>query len=138
MPDNCTGETICVSGRCENAFPRVYQVVSVGVTVPTTNPTNGQAWDIGGGAPDLFLGDSTGVPITAAVQDQFSASFAGPFEISLIAGGSMRIDVWDEDATVDDHVLACQANPITAELLRGRAFSCARNGMMLTSTIRPK
>lgn len=137
-PDNCTGETICIAGKCEAAFPRVYRITNVSVMVPTSNPNNGSDWDIGGGAPDLFLGNQSGEPITAAIQDQFSASFPGPFEVQLIAGGTLRIDVWDEDLTSNDYAFACQANPITAALLRTRSFACSGNGMSLTSAINPK
>jgi len=136
--DACGGDTICISGRCESAFPRVYRLTNVTVTVPTTNPNNGQSWDVGGGAPDLYLGNATGTPISAAVQDQFSATFAGPFEIQLIAGGSLRLDAWDEDVTNPDPVLGCLADPITPVLLRARSFSCSRAGMSLSSVLSPK
>ncbi|MBL9016740.1 MAG: hypothetical protein JNL83_21310 [Myxococcales bacterium] len=137
-PDNCTGETLCVGGSCVAAFPRVYAITGVSVSVPTTNPNNGQTWDVGGGAPDLFLGNSNGVAFSGVVADQFSATFAGPFDVQLVAGATLRIDVWDEDVTTHDAAFACQANPITAQLLRTRTFACAVNGMTMTSTIRPK
>lgn len=137
-PDNCTGETICISGKCEAAFPRVYRITNVAVSMPTKNPNNNSDWDVGGGAPDLFLGDQQGNPITAAVQDQFSATFPGPFEVQLVAGNAFRMDVWDEDVTTNDFAFACQANPITAALLRTRSFGCAANGASLTSAINPK
>lgn len=107
------------------------------VAVPTTNPSNGEAWDAGGGAPDMFL-SANGTMLTPPVNDQFTASFAGPFDFSLIAGGSLRIDVFDEDITVDDGVLSCQETPITAQRLRTRVFSCAGGGLTFTSTIQPK
>jgi len=137
-PDNCTGETICISGKCEAAFPRVYRITNVSVMVPTKNPNNNSDWDVGGGAPDLYLGQMDGTPITAAVPDQFSATFPGPFEVQLVGGNAFRIDVWDEDVTTNDFAFACQANPITAALLRTRSFGCAANGASLTSTINPK
>lgn len=137
-PDNCTGETICISGKCEAAFPRVYQIANVVVSVPTTNPNNGSDWDIGGGAPDLFLGDQNGTAFSSVVQDQFSATFAGPFEVSLVAGTALRIDVWDEDISSNDFAFACQANPITAAILRSRTLACSASGESLSSSITPK
>ncbi len=137
-PDNCTGETICIAGKCQAAFPRVYRITNVSVMMPTKNPNNNSDWDVGGGAPDLFLGDENGTAITTAVPDQFSASFPGPFEVSLIAGAALRLDVWDEDVASNDWAFACQANPITAALLRSRKFNCSANGASLTSAINPK
>lgn len=137
-PDNCTGETICIASKCEPAFPRVYRITNVVASMPTTNPNNNSDWDAGGGAPDLFLGDQNGTPISTAVQDQFSATFAGPFEVQLVAGNALRLDVWDEDVAADDFAFACQANPVTAALLRSRTFACSGNGASLTSKINPK
>ena len=138
-PDNCTGETICLSGTCVAAFPRVYAITNVSVAVPTTNPNDGNAsWDTGGGAPDMYLGDETGVAITTAVQDQFSASFAGPFQVSLIGGAELRIYVWDEDLTVADYAYDCGYAAVTAAALRVRTLSCASSGITFTSTIRPQ
>ncbi|MGE3454993.1 MAG: hypothetical protein AB7O24_07780 [Kofleriaceae bacterium] len=135
--DNCGGETICISGRCEAAFPRVYSIRNVSVSVPTTNPANGSSWDAGGGAPDMFL-SSNGTMLTQPVDDQFMASFPGPFDVSLIAGATLQIDVYDEDITVHDGVMTCREMPITAQRLRTRMFGCAGNGMTFTSTIQPK
>jgi hypothetical protein len=137
-PDTCTGETICISGACEAAFPRVYRIANVVASMPTKNPNNGQDWDVGGGAPDLYLGDPSGNPITTAIADQFNATFPGPFEISLIAGGTLRVDVWDEDISSHDFAFGCQANPITSALLRSRTLSCAMSGASLSLAINPK
>ena len=137
-PDNCTAETICISGKCEPAFPRVYRITNVSVMVPTSNPNNNSDWDVGGGAPDLYLGDQQGTPISSAVQNQFSATFPGPLEVQLVAGTALRIDAWDEDVSVPDYAFGCQANPITAAQLRARAFGCAANGGSLNSVITPK
>lgn len=136
LNDTCAGETICVASACVAAFPRVYQISNVQVQVPTTKP-NGEPWDVGGGAPDLFL-RIDGVKVTNAVPDSFSAAFPGPFGVSLIAGQSVRIDVIDEDLTVDDPAFACQANPVTASLLRGRTFGCSVSGMRLDARIDPR
>ena len=134
--DNCSGETICMAGTCVAAFPRVYRVTNVSVSVPTTKP-DGSEWDGFGGAPDMFL-SSGGVALTAAVPNEFSASFAGPFEVALVAGQSLRVDVYDEDELADDYATGCERNPITAAVLRSRNFDCAGSGITFTSTIRPK
>lgn len=127
-----------MASACVAAFPRVYSLTNITVSVPSTNPNNNSTWDVGGGAPDIFLGNSMGVPFTTAVADSFNASFAGPFDVQLVAGATLRIDAWDEDATVDDFVMACQAMPVSASLLRARSFHCATAGMSMTSSINPK
>lgn len=136
--DSCPDETICIAGACEAAFPRVYSVTNVSVSVPTKNPNNNEDWDVGGGAPDLFLGDHTGNKLSMVVSDSFTATFAGPFDFQLIAGSSLELDVWDEDLTSNDPGFGCIANPITAAQLRGRTFSCTVSGASLSSSINPK
>lgn len=138
--DSCGGETICVSGSCVAAFGRVYSIRDVSVQVPTTDP-NGAAWDAGGGAPDLkleVLVNGTSVAMTPAVQDQFSATFAGPFNVTLIAGSSLELSVLDEDLTVDDPAYGCGASPIEAGQLRQRALMCASAGGTLSFEIDPR
>jgi hypothetical protein len=136
--DNCAGEAICVANACVAAFPRVYSITNVSVSVPTTNPNTGSAWDVGGGAPDLYLGDVNGVAFSPTVQDQFSAAFAGPFDVQLVAGQTLAVAVWDADLTTNDFAFGCQTNPVTAANLRGRSFGCTTQGMSMTARIDPK
>lgn len=135
--DTCGGETICVGNSCVAAFPRVYAITNVSVMLPTTDP-NGEAWDLGGGAPDLFVGDSSGNPLTNTVQDQFSATFPGPFDVQLIAGATLRISIWDEDVSANDLAFSCQAAPVTADLLRSRVLRCTQGGSTLAAALNPK
>lgn len=138
--DTCTGETICVGAACEAAFGRVYAITNVALAVPTTDPT-GAEWDLGGGAPDLFLVidvDGTVAATTATVQDEFSAAFAGPYNAQLIAGSTLELTAYDEDVSDDDLAYVCSAAPITAELLRGRDLGCASGGSSLTFHIAPR
>lgn len=135
FPDNCTAETICVAGSCVAAFPRVYRLSTVHVMVPTTRM--GNDWDVGGGAPDLFLGDANMVAYSPVIADSFTANFAGPFMVQLIAGATLRIDVWDEDISVHDYAMGCVASPITAAQLRTRTFNCSGAAGEFTSFIQP-
>src|SRR5439155_23694653 len=52
--DTCAGDSICIAGRCEAAFGRLYDIRAISVSVPTLDP-NGYYWDLGGGAPDLYV-----------------------------------------------------------------------------------
>lgn len=138
--DTCDGESICVDGFCEDAFGREYSITDVDVEVPTTAPS-GDAWDVGGGAPDLFVEIYVNdfVEDTSTVeQDSFSAFFPGPFTAELIAGNDLTIVSYDEDITVDDPAYACAASPITASLLRSRLLSCSSGTGSMTFTIQPR
>jgi hypothetical protein len=139
-PDNCTGETICVGGACVLAFPRSYTISNIKLMVPTTDP-DGAAWDAGGGAPDLFIEinvNGAKVATTPVVSDMFSATFAGPFQVQLEGGATVRFDSFDEDVTVNDPAYACIANPITAQLLRIRKLACMTGSNSMVLDIAPR
>ena len=138
--DLCAGDTICIAGRCEAAFGRVYDIRSIAVTLPTVDP-NGYYWDFGGGAPDITVSISTdGVvrAMTATVNDQFSALFAGPYAVVPIGGGTLMLAAYDEDVTGYEFAYACAADVITAALLRARRLSCVSDGNTLKFTIEPR
>jgi len=138
-PDSCAGDQICTSsGGCVAAFPRVYALTQISVSVPTTNPATGESWDVGGGAPDLYLGDQAGMPLTTAISDSFNALFSGPLEIQLdAAGATVRLDIWDEDATTPDPAFFC-VWIIGASDLRRRRLECAGNGVAMNLAIDPR
>lgn len=138
--DTCVGETVCVAGSCVAAYPRIYAISSINVTVPTTK-SDGTPWDIGGGAPDLFVqvnvnGTLTGISSVKA--DAFSASFAGPFPAPLIAGSTLVLSALDEDLTVDDPAYSCAAAPLSMAQLRGRQLSCGSGGYQMTFRVEPQ
>jgi len=138
--DRCPGETICISGRCESAFGRLYSIVDVSVSVPTTDGA-GDAWDAFGGAPDLFVtvlvnGSIVGTSTTRS--DTFSANFSGPYNATLIGGSDLVVEVWDEDVSVNDRIFTCSASPISADLLRGRSLRCNSGGFAVSFQIDPR
>ncbi len=140
IADRCAGESICLGGRCEAAFGRIYSITDVQITVPTTDP-QGESWDAGGGAPDLLLQilvNGSVVASAPAVQDRFSAAFAGPFDVTLIGGSTLLLSTLDEDITVNDPAFACRADPITADMLRGRTASCTEGENDLSFRIHPR
>jgi len=58
--------------------------------------------------------------------------------VTLIASSSLALEVLDVDLTIDDPAYGCQANPITADLLRGRELSCVTGGSSLAFVIDPR
>lgn len=125
-PDNCTGENVCVNSSCVAAFPRVYSVRNIRVMLPTTDP-DGAGWDAGGGAPDIFVNVYVAalVGTSPVVDNVFAATFPGPFDVSLVGGGTLTVEALDEDVTVNDVAVRCTANPITAANVRSRALACS-------------
>lgn len=137
--DICSGDTICISGQCEAAFGRLYSVTNVTVQLPTTDGS-GAAWDVGGGAPDIFVEffvNNASVGRSSTTQDMFSAAFAGPFSVQPIGGGALEVRAFDEDLTVNDLAFTCAATPLTAALLRGRDLQCAAAGGAVMFRIDP-
>jgi len=87
----------------------------------------GATWDISGGAPDLFVTLAINGSVQATsqvVDDQFSATFAGPFAVTLSAAGSrLDLTVYDEDVTTNDLAFGCVANPLPARQVTARRWT---------------
>jgi len=137
--DTCDGETVCVNSSCVAAFPRVYNIGNIRVMLPTTDPT-GAAWDIGGGAPDILVEvrvNGTLAGTTSTVQDQFSATFAAGFDATLVGGSTVTLDVYDEDATVNDKALTCTGT-VTSAFARSRELACTSMPTTVVYTLTAK
>lgn len=137
--DTCTGDNICVQFNCESAFNRIYDISSITVNLPTTDPS-GAAWDIGGGAPDIFVEGRNGtqsIGTTATVDDAFSASFSDSLSATLVSGVELWLDVYDEDVSANDLAFSC-GGALTADLLRGRGLMCDDGASMVTFNIFPR
>jgi len=138
--DSCTGDTVCISNQCQSAFTRGYTISSLALQVPTTKP-DGTSWDVGGGAPDLYvvvLTDGVSVGMTGIVQDQFSATYPNTFQVTLASTTTLDVHAFDSDVTSDDDAYLCEAKPIKAAELRARALECQGSGYSLTFTIQPR
>ncbi len=135
--DSCTGTNICDcptgsldcvnAGTCTNAFGRQYRFTIESASVPTTN--QGASWDIGGGAPDLYvrLGlNGTLVLMSLAGSDSFSNTYTGTtVDLSVNATTNIQAEVWDEDGVSDDQAFVCSLEPIGAATLRAGRFACS-------------
>jgi len=123
--DTCTGESLCINNRCEPAFPRVFVLTGLRVTVPNAQP-NGDDWDAFGGAPDLYLARSNLAPLTAFVPNRFTAAFTETIEIQLVASGvAVSIVVLDDDYPADpDEAFVC-TNVVYAASVKAHTFGCS-------------
>ncbi len=133
-PDLCAGDQICIldsglggPGHCEGAFGRLYSVNLGGVRVPERR-SDGECWDIGCGAPDLFfevLLDGRTILTTATIDDRLEVDAISEHGSALISSGSvLQIILYDEDITENEPMGGCQLNPISADALRTRIFAC--------------
>jgi hypothetical protein len=143
-PVSCSelGCSVCATpGTCEAATPRRFRIVPIEAAVPTTSPS-GDAWDPGGGAPDLYarvsVDGSTILASTAVGSDSFTVSWSGAFaDATLVAGSRVLIEVFDrDDLDADDGAFVCEW-PVTAELLRGRILFCEGELGSLLATVLP-
>lgn len=139
-PNSCAGETVCISGRCEAAFPRRYSITVTDLSLPTRD-TNGECWDVGCGAPDpfveLFLNDSSFGQTTTA-QDTFAVTYNEVFEVNIVAGSDLSLAVYDDDLTAPDLAMACGADPLTAAIIRDATLACSSSTGNLSFIILPR
>jgi hypothetical protein len=122
-PSSCTGETVCISGSCVNAFGRNYRIKVVSALF-TQKKADGSSWDIGGGLPDPKVTITiNGVATTTPVIDNTLTptwNFVTP--PTLIPGGTVfQIQVVDADLAADDPAWSCTNNPLAADLIRAGA-----------------
>lgn len=104
---NCEVSTdVCVAGTCAAGLGRSYRVTVQSATAPVQNSA-GEAWDIGGGAPDLFFvvfvnGEVVGQ--STAVQDTFTATFNSYVDVLVQQGTEVAIQLMDEDVSSNDFI----------------------------------
>ncbi len=125
-PNSCAGETVCISGRCEAAFPRRYSITITDLILPTRD-TNDECWDVGCGAPDPFVEvvlNGTVIGETTTVQDTFTVTYNEVFEANIIAGSDLSLNVYDDDLTAPDFATGCGAEPLTAAHIRDATLAC--------------
>lgn len=135
LPDTCSGEGICVDGRCEEALPHAYAMTYVAVSIPPLNPSTGQPWDAGGRPPHLGLRVG-GIAYEPSSPDGFVAAFDGPIRFGIDRGTPMPIEVFEHDEPTEELVLRCEVAPNVA-MLRTRAFECSVGDITLTAVLEP-
>lgn len=138
--DSCGGESICVVDQCLDAFGRVYVLSNLYVELPARNSV-GDDWDAGGGAPDPFFTvqlNGEEVLTTTAAPNTFSASFSDTANVVIPAGSTFELIVADEDLAIPDPGFTCIADPLTANLLRGRVLTCENSGWVVTAQLDPR
>jgi hypothetical protein len=129
-PDTCTGEDLCLDGRCVSAFGRNY-IIRVDRGVLPEHNASGGAWDIAGGLPDpkVDLTVNGTLISTPVIGDTLMPQWMFDTPPTLIPGGTVfRIGVLDSDIDADDLAWACVADPLTADFLRAGGLRCSGTG----------
>lgn len=142
---SCTGETFCQNGTsCVDAFPRRYRFTVTEGVFAERRP-DGSSWDPLGGAPDPFVRftlNGVGQGTTSTVDDRYNWVLNEFWDVNLIAGSTIRLDLVDADLNFDDAVVACE-NTITGEVVRfgmDSPFTCdglADFGASFSFTVEP-
>lgn len=105
----CDDLEFCNAGECDAGLDRRYRVNIYGGEAQTTGPDG--SWDMGGGAPDLYVrygmmnsaADAwTDSCDTTVAQDSFSPNWNGYCEFVFVSGGTFGIYAWDDDLTSPD------------------------------------
>ncbi|MCA9678699.1 MAG: hypothetical protein KC464_26965 [Myxococcales bacterium] len=126
--DTCSGENVCINGACVNAFGRNYHIVIFNGQM-TQNNAAGETWDAAGGLPDPLVSvtlNGTLIGSTSTQQDTLTPQW-NEYLTAVIPGGStFRVDVLDEDLTVDDPMFACATLPtLSAANIRAYVNTCS-------------
>ena len=135
-PNSCSGETVCIANKCENAFGRNYRIKIERAVFPPKD-ANGDPWDGIAALPGLPDGKAkltvNGVAFSTPVVNETLTptwNYLTP-TVLIPAGTNLAIAVVDYDggSLVDDTGWDCVANPLAAAIIRGGG-RCSGTGPM--------
>lgn len=96
--DTCTGDNVCVSGRCVSAFGRVYKIRVYGGNVLEADAA-GTAWDFPGGLPDVLANielNSVDQGNTLAAANTLMPVWNTEYTATIPGGSTFVIRAYDE------------------------------------------
>jgi len=114
----CPTDDVCIAGACNLAWGRVFRFTMYSAELPGTNPADGLAWDLAGGAPDPYVegyyGDDQLLGTSPVVDDSFKPIWNVFFDIVLNKyDGKIKFLLWDEDTFEHDFATGFSALPTT-------------------------
>lgn len=141
--DTCGGDTICVDGRCKDAFDRSYSLGVRELSI-SERTSDGECWDSGCGAPDpsvCITLDEEELGCTTAIEDRFEVLYSPPVSIegTVTAASSATWEFTDADAdeSAHDPIMTCDKD-LSADTLRSRMFPCeSESGTTATLFVEP-
>ena len=126
----------CAGGMCSVAYGRTYWLDIGSAEIADQEPSTGEAWDAMGGAPDAFVEvfvDGKSVLETFADDDTFSPIWKAGVNVEVWEDTTFEIQVWDEDATVDDWIGEFLLDPVEIQwLLEGGQTIDVNNGGLIS------
>ncbi|HUQ06972.1 MAG TPA: hypothetical protein VM261_30985 [Kofleriaceae bacterium] len=131
-PFDCTGDTICLDDVCQPAFGRSYVFTVTTGTLPSVDDM-GASWDESGGLPDPFVEltiDGTTYRAPTITDSTAPAWNYDTPAVTVAAGTSMRIRVYEDDEPTDAGAWVCVSDPIAVEYLRSGGFGCSGPGSL--------
>lgn len=136
VSDDCDWDQLCDFGTCEDIFGRSFDVV-----IESASASTGVEWDAFGGAPDLFVvvysaGDKCA---TSTKDDNFYPYWNESCSMIIEDGGTLEVEMWDEDTSSHDIVLTYEArgNDELAEVIRWGDNVLSNSQAELSLTFRP-
>jgi hypothetical protein len=135
--DECSGDQLCVAGRCEDALPGRYEIAIFGATL---FERSFEPWDDDGTAPDVRVELWVDGHLEARSEvgvDRTAVSFDPPIarEVTLGLASTIRIDVLENDASWGDLAFRCEVEPVHAAVLRNGQLGCSSSIGSLLATI---
>lgn len=136
----CSGDDTCIEGRCEEAFPREYDLKIRGLLTRNERAA-GVPWDedetladpiirVYHGAKRLCQAQATPNSNELSVVQSCAMSAAAP-------GEELLIEVWDDDGVDYELMFSCRA-AVNHEQLRKRALECATQIGVVYLGIKPR
>jgi hypothetical protein len=130
---DCGSTEVCQNSNCANASGLAYVLTINTITASTTNSI-GDAWDVGGGAPDAYVVvkvDGVTKCTTTVQADTFAGVwFADCSPIVLYSFNTVEIDVYDQDVTTDDFMDGTQWTNFTSVVHAGTFNSYLYGGLV--------
>jgi hypothetical protein len=131
----------CNTGVCVVDPASLWNFVIVSAEVPTTDESGG-AWDVFGGAPDVYIIVTLGVNTAAEVEDrtatidnQFTLQYSPPDGEVVLTNvpaskilDSIRLQVKDEDVADDDLMISIIDNSPPEAVFGGGLFQLSVDG----------
>lgn len=139
--DFCSGESVCLDGGCEPAFPRTYRVTITKATFPKQPSQDQPCWDntpCSGPEPRLRVFVNEEEILSIAGHEDDYVVYGRVFDLELYPDSSLLITAEDEDpGQIDQIAVYCGFAPLQGKHVRSGVLSClSEEGGAIEASIR--
>jgi hypothetical protein len=138
--DFCSGESVCLDGGCEPAFPREYRLQVKRAVMPKHPSQDQFCWDdLPCGLPEprlmVYLNEQQ-IAAYSGGDDEYTV-FGGTFDMMIPPNSSLVVMAVDDDPTPkpDQVGIACYFAPLEGKHVRSGVLSCTDNGGAIEASI---